>query len=99
MDNELFGDKEVVKGIVCDLKDEFVIIVIVVVGSNVVQQELEIFMEVGSDFLNIIINENLGEIGKKIIEIILKGMFLMIFLKQNCFGMCFCGFVCKGILW
>lgn len=67
IDDELFGDREVVKGVVQDLIDNYVIIIIVVVGSEVDFSEMESFMLIDGFLMNIIFDEDLEKIGEEII--------------------------------
>lgn len=67
IDEKLFGDMVVVKGVVKDLIDNYVFIIIVVFGSEVDCKELEEFIFIDGNFLNVIIDKDLGEIVEEII--------------------------------
>lgn len=67
IDDELFGDRKVVKGVVQDLIDNYVIIIIVVVGSEVDFSGLESFILIDGFLMNIIFDEDLEKIGEEII--------------------------------
>lgn len=73
-DDKSSGNKEAAKGIANDLKDKLVTIITVAVGSDADREELENLTETEGDSMNATVDENPGETGKEIIEIILEGM-------------------------